>query len=120
MPYIYRISTACKQSTRFSRTRLSHSNQKINPPMEHELQAFNHSELYLFIPLCHEEALRKENMLRPFGKIQKQNTPRQYFWCKSCVGFSVEIEGGEGGLGRLGGRMGSEERGVRHLSRCDS
>ena len=88
--------------------------------MEHELQAFNHSELYLFIPLCHEEALRKENMLRPFGKIQKQNTPRQYFWCKSCVGFSVEIEGGEGGLGRLGGRMGSEERGVRHLSRCDS
>ena len=89
-------------------------------PTEYELQVFNHSGLYFYICLCREEALLKENMLWPFGETQKRGIQRQYFWCKTCVGFSVEIEGGEGGLGRLGGRMGSGDWGVRHVSRCDS
>lgn len=70
--------------------------------MEYDLQAFNHSGLYLFIPFCREESLLKENMLWPFGETQKRSIQRQYFWCKSCDGFLVEIEGGEGGFGRLG------------------
>lgn len=62
----------------------------------------------------------KERWVKDFGYTTLPFIACCVFWCKSCVGFSGEIEGGEGGFGRLGGRMGSGDWGVRHVSRCDS